>query len=494
MKYVNKNGNSIELVIDLLLSLESAVLIEDFLYNVKTIYIHTENNHVPVEAENCIKVSADNLNKLAKVKYLSPEEFNTIVINRLCEGLRLYILKKNKVSTYEDRLKLADYSQIVQSEIRSVELSILFQVNQDEIENELERINKHILMESGLSDSSELEEREETFKNLCKAYCEEEVTNINKPGIKGNRTYKSMTQESSDKTDEFLDSSENLHFIHVPRHLATTSESKDRLYPKLQGSSKDYIKYIQPLTDQSLPPVEPNILAKEQLLPVFDKFNDLHILGEDNKISDYMNLLDTYKSASPTVKDTFRKRFDVKQFDIVNKHSAEELSESRKKSSNKPFTNAHGIIAHCYWEIYQDDTILSLQTKARAENNITDYLDTLIRYFIFVEKKLLGEVLTNFAIYNSSEYNDKFAELNKLQIDKDNPQQDSRGQSSKETRYERLAKEVDGYNASERDVIQYGSDVIKAHFNHDILKYVIQTYLHAQKKHHEIIKKYKKIK
>lgn len=485
MEYMNPTNNAMESVVELLLSLESADLIRDILLDIDTIFI-TEDNEVQ-SADKKLIVKCENLQELAGVKYLSAEEFNTLVVSRFCDSIRSCKSFPGKSKQGSLSLRLIDYENVVRCELASLSLSKLFNAeNKSDAINTFDHFKKLLLKEDRLADHTIVDVRRDALKRLCETLQDEQET-------KEERTASKSSSNRLFNTDNnFGTGPDTLHFLQVPHHLVTKAEAKGRIFPSLKPGDKDYDTYVRPLIDNPVLPEQPKILSRAEEQYYFDKFDELPILGNCREFNDYMKLIDNFASSDIKSKDKFRKMFEPRTHNIFNKYTEKDIEQSRLKKNSDKFTNAHGLIAHCYWALNQESSAFNMLRKMETKNNITDYLDTLIRYYIFIEEELLEKVLYNFHIYNDEQHEVKLSELARAKDGMLDPLSDHYSITSHEAKYKRLSKEVKNFQASYNDIMEHGKQIIKIHFNYDILLYIIQTYLFAKNRHEVIIEKYMK--
>lgn len=468
MKYINPTSNAMECVVELLLSLESADLIKDILHDIDTVFI-TEDSEVQ-STNGKLTVKCKNLQELSEVKYLSAEEFNTLVVARFCDSIKLYKGLSGKSEQSSLSLRLTDYENVVRGEIVSISLSELFiDENESDVIDTYNNFKKLLLMEKGLDDDTIMDVRQSVLKRLCETLQDEHMIK------KDSTPSKSSLNDTLSPSNDFVTGPDTLHFLQVPHHLVTKAEAKGRIFPSLKPGDKDYDTYVKPLIDNPVLPEQPKILSRAEEQYYFDKFDELPILGNCSEFNDYMSLIDEYTASDNKSKDKFRKMFEPRTHNIFNKYTEKDIDQSRLKKNSDKFTKSHGLIAHCYWALNQESSAFNMLRKMEKKNNITDYLDTLIRYYIFIEEELLEKVLYNFHIYNDEQHQVKLSEL---EIAKDgmlDPSSNHYSRNSHEAKYEKLSKQVKTFQASYGDIMEHGKQIIKIHFNYDILLYIIQT-------------------
>lgn len=125
LKYKNIKNSALENVIDLFLSLDSINLIQNFIQNIEVIKINdTQDELFP----DTLHLHDNNLYALSKSDYISSPEFHLIIINRFCDSLKLYMKKYPVVDPDITSLILSDYSQTLFGELKSVDLSKIFNI------------------------------------------------------------------------------------------------------------------------------------------------------------------------------------------------------------------------------------------------------------------------------------------------------------------------------------------------------------------------------
>ena len=478
LEYKNKKNCALELVIDLFFSLESIKLIQHFIHNIEVINIDDTQEEISAEV---LHLNDKDLYALSKSDYLSSQEFHLIIINRFCESLNKYIEKHQVLDSNISSLILSDYRQTIFNEMKSVDLSKIFNSKTEEskLEN-YQRVYRHLEMENFFYEEPLTKQRQNTLKKIC--------SSINKMEDIENEP-ESRIRNLTSKNDNFSNNPDFLDFLNIPRHLVNSSEARGRLYPKIKNE-ENYKYYIEPLLKEESPPDKPVILSRDEIQHMYDEFNNLPIFDKSMGYKDYMMLIEGYQEAGDP-KGTFRKMFDIKSQAIVNSFSAKNTRDNMSIRNKKLFSHSNGLIAHCYWRIHQDENIKSLMTKLLFTKDITDYLDTLLRFFIFIETELIEGVLPDFADYSRLKYEEKLKEYNDFQSTMNDPGLSNSAWIARNNKLQDLNMELKSYTAKSEDIEDYGIDIIKIHFNYEILQYVISLYLFAISRHETIVEEYK---
>ena len=113
------------------------------------------------------------LEKENKKKNLAPvNEFNTILISRVCQGIQNYLSNDDYFKYDIDviRIRLADYRTIVESELNDIDLKKLFTVS-DNRKSYLKI--KNLLTLEGNIGNTVLHKREDTLKRICTSLSDE---------------------------------------------------------------------------------------------------------------------------------------------------------------------------------------------------------------------------------------------------------------------------------------------------------------------------------
>lgn len=480
MKYNNQSNSPLELVVELLISLESTELIKDFIYNVKTIYIDEDNEKK--STGKCIVLNGKHLNELAMMDYLSDEDFNMLVINRFSEDLKSYTSLHKETDQNHIRLRLVDYSDIVRETLKGKSLKALFILKKESDRNdEFHRLKKLLSMEEELENDPELFSRKEALNRLCLSLNEDQEsinTNDNSPEYK---------EEQFNNLKRLIEEPSTLNFVKVP-HMFTT-DSKSKTYHSIDSSHQLYKKYIAPLIDYSTEKEYQYYYTDQKTEKNIDTFNNLAIFGTFEKLEDYLLLLTEYKNTTGQPRYTFTKALKRENRRTLNPTTADRLSKAAHGEKDYKVQPVDGLLAQCFWTIHKEKDILNSFTRMEMSNNITDYLDTLIRYYIFINEELLQRVLPKFAKSNVTHYNAIVRKRDDAEKSADSRKpiaEDKRTHRIK--KYEKLRVEASKFHTVSPEIIRIGEKVIKDHFHYDILKEIVKLYVNAIE-HHEVILK-----
>lgn len=480
MKYINHKNNALELVIELLLSLESSKLINDFIQKVEVFDISEDENKS--STENYLVLNSRHLNELATTDYISDEDFNMLVINRFIEDLKHYMYIVEKSNQDYIRLRLVDYADITRETLRKKSLRELFILEKLSWRyEEFHSLKKRLLMEEQLTDEPQLFSRKEALNRLCGSL------NEDKDGINSNNRDLDDAENQLKKINDFIEGDSPLKFIKVPHMFVTDSKSKT--YQSLNSSHKFYKKYISPLVRHSNEKEYKYYYTSQKTQQNIDAFNDLSIFGTFKKLDEYLLILPDYEKADDKPKNTFKKALKRDNRRTLNPMTTETLSKAangEKKYNVKP---VDGLLVHCFWAIHNESDIFKSFTRMERHNNVTDYLDTLIRYYIFINEEILQNVLPKFAQKNEDYYKSliKKRETALTLADTTEPiREDERTRRFK--KYTEFHKEAKKFNSSFNEVKELGEKIIKDHFHYDILKEIISLYVNAIEQHQIILK------
>lgn len=388
MEYDNHTDSPMEQVIDILSSLESFELIEDIVNDVEVISFN--NNESTQPPNKTLAVNINNLSELAYTEYITHEEFNALVIDRFIDALVMYSLHKTDFDTLQ--LRLADYRNILRRILVQKKLKDLFELKDKNLRVEKSiRFKKALLIDENLTNENSLTIRRTALERICHS-------------LNNNNSVTSTSEEYTDSQIEdfksFIADPGLLSFLTVPRILLTAP--KNKLYNVLDTSHPLYKTYIEPLINpfskKDYQPHYKKIKVRENLR----KFNDLKIFGDCETLKDYLDILPEYrKTQNKQQRATFNK--SLKKFHskhAVNPSKNEGLFKAASRDENYKVEPSDGLLAQCFWKIHSERDIFLSLTRLENKNNITEYLDTMIRYYIFIEEELLKKTLYDFAESN----------------------------------------------------------------------------------------------
>lgn len=480
MNYDNQNNNALELVIELLLSLESYELIKDLLCNVETFYINEDKNKS--STKKCLVLNSEHLNELAMMNYLTDEDFNMLVINRFSEDLKLYTSLDKEADQNHIRLRLVDYTDVVRESLKGKSLKALFLLEKTSEPNEKFYLLKELLlMEETLENEKQVSSRKKALNRLCSSLNEDqEVVNSDDDSME-------YDEEQLNNLKRLIENPSTLNFVKVPHMFVT--DSKKKIYESLDSSYPLYKKYLVPLVDY--PTEEYQYYYTDQKTKEnIDAFNNLNVFGNFEKLEDYLLILTDYKNNPGQPRDTFMTALRREKRRTLNPMTADNLSKAAHNEEKYRVQPVDGLLAQCYWSIHKEKDILNSFTRMERSNNITNYLDTLIRYYIFINEVLLQKVLPKFAKSNVSHYN----ALARRRVQAENSAnstvpmaEDKRTRRIK--KFDKLRTEASKFNATSTDIVRLGEEIIKDHFQYDILKEIVKLYVNAIEQHRVILKK-----
>ena len=121
--FENSTGSSMQQIIEIILSLKSQQLIADYLHNIKRFIIHTDPKNI-IKDSSTISIDGQHLTEMAASDLVTVNEFNTILISRVCQGIQNYLSNDDYFKYDIDviRIRLADYRTIVESELNDIDL------------------------------------------------------------------------------------------------------------------------------------------------------------------------------------------------------------------------------------------------------------------------------------------------------------------------------------------------------------------------------------
>src|SRR5699024_466145 len=169
--FENSTGSSMQQIIEIILSLKSQQLIADYLHNIKRFIIHTDPKNI-IKDSSTISIDGQHLTEMAASDLVTVNEFNTILISRVCQGIQNYLSNDDYFKYDIDviRIRLADYRTIVESELNDIDLKKLFTVS-DNRKSYLKI--KNLLTLEGNIGNTVLHKREDTLKRICTSLSDE---------------------------------------------------------------------------------------------------------------------------------------------------------------------------------------------------------------------------------------------------------------------------------------------------------------------------------
>ncbi|HJG32354.1 MAG TPA: hypothetical protein K8V97_01370 [Jeotgalicoccus aerolatus] len=523
--FENSTGSSMQQIIEIILSLKSQQLIADYLHNIKRFIIHTDPKNI-IKDSSTISIDGQHLTEMAASDLVTVNEFNTILISRVCQGIQNYLSNDDYFKYDIDviRIRLADYRTIVESELNDIDLKKLFTVS-DNRKSYLKI--KNLLTLEGNIGNTVLHKREDTLKRICTSLSDENNLKY--------RSDKEKLQYFEEQIMHNIQSAINEHKPSASLSMMSLPDYKSKKVNNLlkKSSLKHSVAAINKEWDQKIINQTANKSSlTNQYIEAKNRFDDMELFYNVKKVADILSIDDDYYRISTLYSKKELKRIRSSKSDSriflewpkrvsrrgqvlwkkmdytekFRKNTLENFRSTHTKNStllrediglhpariSSESLNTKALIGLCFWHLFYNHSsvfqlIDDLESKSQQaeKQNLLLYHQNLIRYHYIIETELMNSVLTKFIEGAKNNLKSLKSTIRQLYLDYNKLLEEGAYDNSKILQAGRAKKNIDllndkvnkhPLNNNEADVRDLATSIIKYHFNQNLLHNIIVNY------------------